>query len=1222
MFAAAIPLLNLKTGIEVTPPAYAIPSSVTAAQVVGRMGMGWNLGNTFDAYHSSNPSGLAFGFGSYTSGSVSQLETAWLGGSANVVTRDLIRAVNAAGFDTIRIPVTWHKAMNNSANSAGPNWTIRTDWMNRIQTVVDWAYNEGMFVILNTHHDEFLLRHGTSDMSQTNQVLTAWWTQIGTRFRDYSERLIFEGINEPRHRTASWGNTSPGGHNWCWAGTTNSNSFNAVNQMNQTFVDAVRATGGNNRNRILMVPTYAAQSTATPLAQFRRPTDSGDRLILSIHAYEPVRFTGISGVENSFAAADITGFMDRVQTRARALNMPVVLGEWGAVASPSGSTRENNRLSYVERYSREAASRGFVPVWWDNGSTTTTASVEGGFGLFDRRGGRVASSQHQAIITAMIRGFEAGGGRRGNTGGTPAPTTTMSLSSSSNHTLPAAAVGYSGSDFVLARSVSNTGANPTGDVTVTLSGTGAGNFVQRPAGGSWTGSAITLNSMNATSGARGFEIRPQSGLTAGTYSVTVTLTAPNVALSASSHSFTVTFTVGAATPMTTIGLTSTSNHTFPSAPLGYGTQAHLSRAVTNTGSSATGEITVALSGTNATAFRLRAEGGGNDAWVGGSLTLPSMNATSGNRGFEVRPAGSLPVGTHTATVTVSAPTASNTRTFTVTFVVTSAQQQQTFGISLSQTSTLTFPGATAGYGEQTWIPITVTNTGNQPTGALTIGIPDGFSASGTSGFANGIAAGETRVFEVRPSRGLDAGTHTGTFTVSGGSNITARNFGVRFVVGTAALTGSATISGDNAIGGTLTVNTANVGGTGTISRQWRADGVAISGATGETFTITPAQAGRVISVVVTRAGFTGGITVTAEQSVPFTIAGAVSGSAAGDSIAISADRGRAGDSVTVTYTLSSGGANSMLSFTGATGLNAVTAPGTGTLTYTVTAADAVNGVITVSALFTHTDLALRTLTFDYNSLTAPFGTAIPANTATISAGAGAITFTSSNPAVATVAADGAMTIVGVGTTTITATVAADATHAAATGSYTLTITAVGQTAPTGLTAVNQSAAGVNNGAISGATSAMEFRLSTDVVYTAATETSVINLAPGEYHVRFAATETQEASPHTVVIILAYGDEGEAPPVVRETLLLNCECCGEFKIQVSITRLTTVNEEARERSVLTRFSGAKRDADGRLIAATKSLTRERVNLDTGAVSNEQMCFNTGAWIVLETPPAAE
>jgi hypothetical protein len=280
----------------------------------------------------------------------------------------------------------------------------------------------------------------------------------------------------------------------------------------------------------------------------------------------------------------------------------------------------------------------------------------------------------------------------------------------------------------------------------------------------------------------------------------------------------------------------------------------------------------------------------------------------------------------------------------------------------------------------------------------------------------------------------------------------------------------------------------------------------------------------------------------------------------------------------------------------------------------------VNGVITISALFTHTDLALRTLTFEHGSLTAPFGAAIPANTATISAGAGTIAFTSSNPAVAAIGEDGAMTIVGVGTTTITATVAADATHAAATGSYTLTITAVGQSAPTGLTAVHQSAAGVNNGAISGATSAMEFRLSTDVVYTAATETSVINLAPGEYHVRFAATATQEASAHAIVVILAFGDEGEAPPVVREVLMLDCECCGEHKIQMNVTRLTATNDEARERSVVSRFSGAKRDRSGQLIQPVRVWARERVNLDTGAVSNEQMCFNTGAWVTLETPAA--
>jgi hypothetical protein len=427
-----------------------------------------------------------------------------------------------------------------------------------------------------------------------------------------------------------------------------------------------------------------------------------------------------------------------------------------------------------------------------------------------------------------------------------------------------------------------------------------------------------------------------------------------------------------------------------------------------------------------------------------------------------------------------------------------------------------------------------------------------------------------------------------------------------------------TLSGVNLIGQTLTADTSAVGGSGAISHQWRADGVNIPGATASTFEITGAQAGAVISCVVTRADNSGSLIATFPENVPFNINFSITGATPEDAFAVAPGMGRAGDSITLTYTLSSGGLNSMLSFAGGTGLAAITAPGSGTVAYTVTPSDAVNGVITIAATFTHTNLTLRTLAFEHGNRSVAFGQPIPDNAVTLSGGTGDITYTSSNADVATITADGTLTVVGVGATLITASVAESDTHSAATASFTLTITRATREAPTGVSGVNQTVAGANDGAITGASSAMEFRLSTDAIYTAATESSVVGLAPGTYHVRFAATATHDASPHVTVVILAVG-ETHTPPIVRQIFTILCTCCGEITVQVNSTTFTEENPTTRLRTITIRQVTTKRDANGNVIDGDKAMTRVVQNMETGEQTYAVMCFDTGDWIVTAPPP---
>jgi endoglucanase len=432
--------------------------NVCAFCVIENMGPGWNLGNTFDATHighgsncgksspcipnAANPpltfngvagTGIwACGFGSgtstrrYSTDSITALETAWLGNeTASQTTQALINNVRAAGFTTIRIPVTWYKA-----TSGPPNWTINTTWMNRVQEVVDMAYNQNMTVILNTHHEELIFNEwlGVARRTDSLNYIDRIWTQIATRFNNnYGPRLIFEGLNEPRVRS----------HTNEWNGGT-ADHRTTINQLNQRFVTSVRERGGNNAHRILMVPTYAASVHSNAFLGFTRPSDpignptgNTPRIALSVHAYVPNAFAGVGtgALAQTWALTDITSMMNDVMARTNAsnLNMPVVFGEWGAVSRAS-TTNENQRISYATAYAREAASRRAGHVWWDNGLTDPARhdqrpnpadEREGNFGLFNRRGqwtGTPAVPRHGLVFpnvsSAISTGHTTGVGQR------------------------------------------------------------------------------------------------------------------------------------------------------------------------------------------------------------------------------------------------------------------------------------------------------------------------------------------------------------------------------------------------------------------------------------------------------------------------------------------------------------------------------------------------------------------------------------------------------------------------------------------------------------------------------------------------------------------------------------------------------------------------------------------------------------------------------------------
>jgi endoglucanase len=358
---------------------------LTAAEWAANVRVGWNLGNTLDAH------GGAGGFhwlggGVYANTSVSEMELTWVD---TLTTRELIDLVAEAGFNAIRIPVTWFKALDDDFN-------IREDWMARVQEIVDWSLDAGLKVMLNSHHDNIIFGLLDRNIMESQYVFARVWQQIAYRFRDYDERLLFTSLNEPR----TYG--TPGE----WTGGT-PEERNNLNQLNQLFVDIVRASGGNNAYRILSVPTYAASTAASAQRDFVLPADTvPDRLAVAMHIYAPYAFalaTGATGTRNTWEAdrlsdtSPITNPLTLAYDNFVSRGIPVILGEMGAL----NRGNEEYRAEWAYFFVSFARSLGMPSFWWDNAQTQ--ANTGGGietFGLINRRRNTIV---HTQIVDALMR---------------------------------------------------------------------------------------------------------------------------------------------------------------------------------------------------------------------------------------------------------------------------------------------------------------------------------------------------------------------------------------------------------------------------------------------------------------------------------------------------------------------------------------------------------------------------------------------------------------------------------------------------------------------------------------------------------------------------------------------------------------------------------------------------------------------------------------------------
>ena len=326
----------------------------TALEFVENMKLGWNLGNTFDAYTDDNMADEM----SY--------ESYWCG---IVTTKEMIDAVKSAGFETIRIPVAWHNHVSDDGK-----YIISEQWLNRVQEVVDYAMDNDMYVIINIHHDNSTkyLYPTQEYLEQSKAYVGSVWTQVAERFADYDEHLIMEGMNEPRMVGTNY--------EW-WIDLNNEEcveSVQCINELNQLFVDTVRASGGHNKERYLLVPGYDASLHGATNEYFELPKDTEgnlNKILVEVHGYTPYNFalqppseggsTDQWSKDSVGSISEINSMMDKLYETYVKNGIGVVIDEFGA-RDKGGNTQA--RTDFAAFYVATARARGITCCWWDNGS--------------------------------------------------------------------------------------------------------------------------------------------------------------------------------------------------------------------------------------------------------------------------------------------------------------------------------------------------------------------------------------------------------------------------------------------------------------------------------------------------------------------------------------------------------------------------------------------------------------------------------------------------------------------------------------------------------------------------------------------------------------------------------------------------------------------------------------------------------------------------------------
>lgn len=330
---------------------------LTALEATRLMGNGINLGNTLEACDNN--------VGIKTNTPLSY-ETHW---GQPKTTQAMIDGMKAAGFDTIRIPVAW---MTNATHLYEGDYTIDADYMDRVEEVVRYARKAGMYVIINDHWDGGWYGMFGSESAETRalamEAYKGMWQQIAERFRDYSDYLIFESANE--ELGGRFDENSP---LYCSDSVvtylTDDERYALTNEINQTFVDVVRATGGNNATRFLLIAGYSTDINQTCDDRFQMPKDTADsKLMVSVHYYDPWSYCGASSAVSATKWGKVSDYeyMDQQlakMTKFTEAGYGVVIGEYGAL--PCSDGLKDNTLAYHTAFLDACTKYNLTNCLWD-----------------------------------------------------------------------------------------------------------------------------------------------------------------------------------------------------------------------------------------------------------------------------------------------------------------------------------------------------------------------------------------------------------------------------------------------------------------------------------------------------------------------------------------------------------------------------------------------------------------------------------------------------------------------------------------------------------------------------------------------------------------------------------------------------------------------------------------------------------------------------------------
>lgn len=321
--------------------------NITSQQLVEDMTFGWNLGNTLDVCQADRDGDGKIN--EHVEAGEKVDETLW--GNPKV-TKELFTSLKKNGVNAVRIPVTWRDHMDS-------NGKIDREWMDRVQQVVDYAYSQGMYVIINVHHDgggdpkfgAWIIEESQNDYNTFLKKYKNVWKQIAERFKNYSDYLIFESMNEVGFDTLYNKNKA--------------DAYNLINKINQDFVDIIRATGGNNAKRHLLIAGYYTDIERTCDSLYKMPDDKAERCILSVHYYTPWDFCTCD-IKHTWGTNSEVRQMETLIGKMKKnfvdKGIPVIIGEYAASGSDLSSC-----IFFIEKLNKLCSDYGIATFIWDNG---------------------------------------------------------------------------------------------------------------------------------------------------------------------------------------------------------------------------------------------------------------------------------------------------------------------------------------------------------------------------------------------------------------------------------------------------------------------------------------------------------------------------------------------------------------------------------------------------------------------------------------------------------------------------------------------------------------------------------------------------------------------------------------------------------------------------------------------------------------------------------------